>query len=298
VARVLVVVSLVPIALVVGFVLGHLMGAVAERVLPGEATLADGDVSLLGVDVAGVDFSRTGRVVSDEARHARRSGPRRKMVCTVFPSARQPSDMTVEGPRAGLVLGGGRSRRFGDRDKALAALDGRPLLAHAVEGLAGAVDGVVVNCRRDQVPAFRTALRAVGTGVALAPDPVPDRGPVAGLAAGLAPVSAPVVVVRACDRPFVDATFLQYLFERAAGRDGAVPRVAGHLQVAHAVYRTDPVRRAALDALADGDGSLRAVVDRLDVDVVRESEVLARTARRSFADLNTPGDLRAAERNL
>lgn len=199
--------------------------------------------------------------------------------------------------RAGLVLAGGRSRRFGDREKALARLRDRPLLVHVLEGLAPAVDGLVVNCRRDQVPAFRPAVRAAAADVALAPDPVPDRGPAAGLAAGLAAACAPQAAVVACDRPFVDAAFVEYLFERAADAQAAVPRVDGHRQPAHAVYRTDPALRAARAAVAAGESSLRAVLDRLDAVVVPEAEVLDRTSRKSLTDVNTPAALRRANRD-
>jgi molybdopterin-guanine dinucleotide biosynthesis protein A len=199
---------------------------------------------------------------------------------------------------AGLVLAGGYSTRFEGGDKALATLDGRPLLDRAVAGLSPAVDGVVVNCRRAQVGPFRTALSPpVGTsggaaGVAFAPDPVPDRGPAAGLAAGLAPVSATRVAVVAVDYPFPDPALFAFLFGRLAqaGVEAAVPRVDGYRQPTHAVYRTGAVRAVA----DDGDGSLRAVLDRLDVETVPESEVLARTSRATFTDVNTRADLRTA----
>lgn len=205
--------------------------------------------------------------------------------------------MEPAGGRAGLVLAGGHSTRFGDREKALAELGGRPLLARAVDALAPAIDGVVVNCRREQVPAFRAGLRGVEPGVAVAPDPVPDRGPAAGLAAGLSPLAATHVAVVTCDAPFVDTAFLEFLFEQVGERDGAVPLVDGHRQVAHAVYRVGPARGAAREAVDDGDGSLQDVADRLDLAEIPESAVLERTARRTFTDVNTPADLEAAERD-
>jgi len=204
--------------------------------------------------------------------------------------------MASKGGRAGLVLAGGHSRRFGDRDKLLATLDGRPLIAHAVAGLAPGVDGVVVNCRHEQVPGFRDALAGLSASVAVAPDPDPDRGPAAGLAAGLSPVSARWVAVVTGDAPFVDAAFLDFLFDRAAAREGAVPHIGGHPQVAHAVYRTEAVRRAAVEVVTAGDGSLRSVADRLDVAFVTEASVLDRTAPRTFQDVDTPADLRALQR--
>lgn len=72
----------------------------------------------------------------------------------------------------GLVLAGGQSSRFGS-DKALAELDGRTLISHAVESLSGWCEQVVIVGRE--------------TGPALCiPDwPRPGMGPLAGLAAGL-----------------------------------------------------------------------------------------------------------------
>ncbi len=43
----------------------------------------------------------------------------------------------------GAVLAGGQSRRFGS-DKALALLDGRPLIAHVIAALAAQTEAVIV----------------------------------------------------------------------------------------------------------------------------------------------------------
>ena len=72
----------------------------------------------------------------------------------------------------GAILAGGRSTRFGS-DKALALLDGRPLIEHAAATLRPYVEKVVI-CGRDD-PRW-TCL----------PDlPAPDMGPLGGLAAAL-----------------------------------------------------------------------------------------------------------------
>jgi len=73
----------------------------------------------------------------------------------------------------GAVLAGGRSSRFGS-DKALALLDGRQLIEHAVAALAPYV-GQIVVCGRDD-PRW----------TCLADLPAPDMGPLGGLAAALA----------------------------------------------------------------------------------------------------------------
>lgn len=72
----------------------------------------------------------------------------------------------------GAVLAGGRSRRFGS-DKALAMLEGRPLIAHAIDALAAHADKVV-SCGRPW------------PGLVSIPDnPAGGHGPLAGLNAAL-----------------------------------------------------------------------------------------------------------------
>ncbi|WP_336037271.1 molybdenum cofactor guanylyltransferase [Halobacterium yunchengense] len=198
------------------------------------------------------------------------------------------------GSRTGVVLAGGHSSRFGDREKALAELDGEPLLGHAVRALAPVVGAVVVSCRRDQRPAFGAALDGAPVDATFACDPTPDCGPAAGLATALAAAPGAEAAVVGCDMPFADGALLDWLFDALDDSAAVVSVVDGHPQPLHAVYRTDPARRAARGAVADGSGSLRAVLDRLDAVEVPESRALARTSRRSFTDVDTPAALDAA----
>lgn len=198
---------------------------------------------------------------------------------------------TTSERRAGIVLAGGYSTRFGEREKALARLDDQPLLARAVNGIAPAVDGVLVNCRRDQLSEFRSALASLSTDIAFVCDPEPDEGPAAGLRSALDATAAPFFAVVACDMPFVDATFLDWLFEVVNGADAAVPYVDGTLQPTHAVFATAPTRRATDDAVENASGCLRDVLDRLDLVEIPESRVIERTAKTSFVDINTSAEI-------
>ncbi|MFB6163514.1 MAG: molybdenum cofactor guanylyltransferase [Halococcoides sp.] len=196
------------------------------------------------------------------------------------------------GRRAGVVLAGGQSTRFEGAEKALATLNGRPLLDHAVEGVATATDLVVVSCRTDQVTAFRHLL-AERSDVVIVPDRVPDRGPVAGLVAALDALDASSVAVVACDHPLVDGAFLEWLFDALGDHDACVPRLDGHRQPTHAVYRTTPARQVA--RAVGATGGLQTVLDRLDCRVVPEESVLARTDRATFTDVDTRDRLAALD---
>ncbi|MBX0285782.1 molybdenum cofactor guanylyltransferase [Halomicroarcula sp. F28] len=176
----------------------------------------------------------------------------------------------------GVVVAGGRSTRFGDREKALAELDGRPMLAHVVATLGAVSDGVVVNCRPDQRTAFADALAGLDVDLAWALDEQPDEGPLSGLATALAAVDTDRAVVLGCDMPLAEPEALSGLRSRLESSDAVVPRTEGGPEPLHAVYRVEPTLRAARATLADGERSLRSLLDRLDVTDV-EGAVPARS---------------------
>lgn len=195
--------------------------------------------------------------------------------------------------RSAVVLAGGRSRRFAGGDKSLAELGGEPLVGRVVDRLDPVVDDIVVSCRSAQVSALREVLEG-GPQVRFAPDPVLDRGPVAGMAAGLRAANAPVAAVVACDLPALDSGFVGSLFDDLeGGADAAVPVLEDRRQPLCAVYRCPPARRACHAALDAGDGSLDAVVDRLDAVTVSERTVRRRTDPTTLRDVDTRGDLAA-----
>lgn len=96
----------------------------------------------------------------------------------------------------GAVLAGGRASRFGS-DKALALLDGKPLIGHAVAGLRRHAQAVVV-CGREWP--YMTCL---------ADRPEPGQGPLGGLNAALHHARLhgfDAVITTGCDMPdFPDA---------------------------------------------------------------------------------------------
>ncbi|WP_404372520.1 molybdenum cofactor guanylyltransferase [Sphingomonas sp. MMS24-J45] len=105
----------------------------------------------------------------------------------------------------GAILAGGRSRRFGS-DKALADLDGEPMIWRVAEAIGPFVDAIVV-CGHPAPP----------PGMKRVPDvPGPGLGPLGGLAGALhhalAEGYAGVLSV-GCDTPVLDGDLLRQLRE-------------------------------------------------------------------------------------
>lgn len=140
----------------------------------------------------------------------------------------------------GAVLAGGQARRFGS-DKAMALLDGRPLIDHVIDGIAGQVDAIAV-CGR----AYRDY-------AALFDRPAPGLGPLGGLNAALHHArdnGFDLVLTVGCDMPGV--------------RPNMVETMIGHEPVVLADQRIIGLWPAALADMLDAhlasspDRSIRA----------------------------------------
>jgi molybdopterin-guanine dinucleotide biosynthesis protein A len=118
----------------------------------------------------------------------------------------------------GLVLAGGRSVRFGG-EKAVALLEGKPLLAWAAERLHSVCGTVAINVR----PGTEAETLARALGYATLYDEAGDAlGPLAGVKVGLIwakEQGARTLAVSPCDAPSLPNDLYVRLLEKAA--DGA-----------------------------------------------------------------------------
>ena len=190
-----------------------------------------------------------------------------------------------EGRRTrGLVLAGGGATRFGGRDKALIPLGGKPLLAHVLTRLTPQVHTVALssNAPAERYAEFKLPVVA---------DRLPGLGPLAGVHAVASTWPNEIILSVAVDLPFLPLDTLAHLTRgwdgshcrhaAVGGRHmlailwppGTAPRLAKFLQEERSVHawltlHSTPVAFEGLDAI--------------DLDV----------------NLNTPAELRAAERYL
>ena len=202
----------------------------------------------------------------------------------------------------GFVLAGGQSTRMG-RDKALLELEGRPLVARAVETLRAL--GIEVRICGGQQGGPRTVELARYAEVI--PDSFAGCGPLGGIEAGLAASDTELNLFLAVDLPAVSPEFLQWMAVRAerSGAVATIPRCGGREQPLCAVYR-----RPLLDGLQTmmGAGHLKVVtavreaagvlgerIDCFDVETVAaalgEGEWPATPPARDWLrNVNTPQD--------
>jgi molybdopterin-guanine dinucleotide biosynthesis protein A len=196
--------------------------------------------------------------------------------------------------RAGLIIAGGRSTRFGEQDKAVADLAGTPMIRRVADRITAVTDEFVVNCREDQISPIEEALSEIDQEPAYAEDPDPDKGPMAGIMTGLRTVDSEYAFVVACDMPFVDPALVEYLFERTDGHDAAIPRTGEWYQPTQAVYRATSMANACEAALDRGDRRIVAALDDLDFVEVDSEEFEQYASSETFENLNTREELDAA----
>lgn len=185
----------------------------------------------------------------------------------------------------GIVLAGGASSRMG-RDKTGLRLGGRTLLEIALAAVERAGGRTLVI----------GPPRPAGTiGGALQVDDAPlgnPAGPLRALCCGL-PIAGGTAIVLACDVPLLPWRLIRALLEALPGFDAVVPESGGRPHVLTAAYGPGALR-AGLEARALGEASVRALLPRLKVRRLAESELLPFGGPDVLLNVNTPGDLARA----
>jgi molybdopterin-guanine dinucleotide biosynthesis protein A len=178
-------------------------------------------------------------------------------------------------------MAGGKSSRLGT-DKALLTLNGETLLARALRVLSGVTaEQMVIGPPERQQHAG---------GARVCPDRFPTSGPLGGIYTALETATHDLVLVVACDMPFLSVSLLGYLLTLAEGCDVVLPRPDGRGEQLHAVYRRsclDPIKRL----LESGDYKIDRFFSEVRVRAVDESELRRYDVElQSFRNVNTASD--------
>ena len=180
-------------------------------------------------------------------------------------------------------------------DKAFLKLNNKPLVCHAVSGIKGLVDEViVVAASKELADAYG---KIVSSDVRFVFDEEASQSSLAAALKGFEVAEGQYSLVLPFDSPFISIEVVSLLFELSAGKSAVVPRWPGlDCEPLHAVYNTGQAADAARKALAEGEVDLAAilgymhgvryvstlVIEQLDADF------------RSFFRVKTPLDLKKA----
>ena len=194
-------------------------------------------------------------------------------------------------PQVSVVIqAGGRSSRMG-RDKALVTLGDKPMIAHVIERVEPLADELLITTNNQ--PALARF------GYRMAADEEPGAGALPGLRTALAAARGMLVVLVACDMPFVNRKLLERQLALLGEADVVVPRWENRLQPMHAVYRREPCLAAVDAALAHGEKRMISWFGEVEVVEVSSAEIAKIDPNGySFFNANTPDELFQAERLL
>jgi molybdopterin-guanine dinucleotide biosynthesis protein A len=192
-----------------------------------------------------------------------------------------------------IVLAGGRSSRFG-RNKLAEQLSGRPLLDHAILGVAAAVREVLVLV--PPVGEMPRLPRAPDPGIAIAAvrDPEPFGGPLVAVLAGLERAREPFALVVGGDMPRLSRDVLAAVLRAldVSDAEAVVLVFRGRRQPLPLGLRVGAATAAARRLLADGVRSLQSLTDAVRTRELSEAawRPLDPTAATLY-DVDRPEDL-------
>ena len=188
----------------------------------------------------------------------------------------------------GVLLAGGLGRRLGG-DKALAMLGGRPLIAHPLAAMRGALTDVVIVAKSDTVLPGAAELQRTVVWV----EPDRPRHPLVGIVHALRAAAGRPVVACAADLPFVTAEALRALATADAGDAPAVLATTAQGSIQPLLGRYEPAAAALL-----GPAARAGVAAMRDVVAALHARLLAIEDPWVLFNVNSPEDLREAEDRL
>ena len=185
------------------------------------------------------------------------------------------------------ILAGGGATRFGGRDKGTLIVEGRTILDRQLAEIQQVTEDIVIV----GAPTVPLILPFPPVKIRTAPDLVPGKGPLGGLHTALEATTADVLLLVACDMPFLSAAFLAYLASQCLDADAVVPHTERGYHPLCAAY-AHTCRPAVACRLADGRLAMKDLLTDLRLRVIGADDIDRFGPRhRLLANVNTPDDL-------
>jgi molybdopterin-guanine dinucleotide biosynthesis protein A len=193
------------------------------------------------------------------------------------PSSTSETGLTV------AIQAGGKSSRMG-QDKSFVLFNGRPLIEVVLDSVRGLGEETLLVTNK---PADYAHL-----GLPMVGDIYPDHGPLGGIHTAIHHAAYPHTLVVACDMPWLNRDLLAYMVGLRRTADIIVPRWDKFPEPLHAIYSKaclPPIEHN----LAAQQLKITGFFGRVSVRFVDRPEIEPFDPDgRSFANVNTPDDLR------
>lgn len=165
----------------------------------------------------------------------------------------------------GVLLAGGRSRRFGS-NKALASLHGKPLIQHVAETVAA----IFTDC----LLVTNTPGQYGFLNIPMIRDRYQEMGPLAGIHAALHHTEKSWIFVVGCDIPLVTTDLVTFLCSFAHGDyEAVIPWLETGAEPLCGLYHTSALARIE-QHLKSGKAQVKGILENLAVRKVTGQELL------------------------
>lgn len=188
---------------------------------------------------------------------------------------------------AGVILAGGRSKRFG-RNKALADLAGKPLIEYVATTLGTLFSSCLLATSDPEPYSF--------LGLPVTADRHENCGPLGGIHSALLTISEPRAFIVGCDMPLLAPELIRFLceLERESTRwDAVIPWLILGPEPLCGVYHKSAL--PAIEAqIRNKEKQLGRLLKKIRLRAVSEGEILRVVPDlRSLHNVNQPADLEA-----
>ncbi len=185
-----------------------------------------------------------------------------------------------------VVLAGGKSSRFGGRDKAFLKIDDMPMIELVTGRLKKIFNGkiIVVTHSPEKYSSYRD--------FTIVEDIYREAGPLGGIHAAMTHANTGYIFVVSCDMPYLDKDIIRQqlnIFSSLTDADALIPRITSNIEPLHAIYRTAMAEDLAGFLAATSNYSIRAFLENKNVAYFDLPGTLPE--RKAFSNINRPDDL-------
>lgn len=128
----------------------------------------------------------------------------------------------------GIILSGGKNTRMGGENKAFVRIDGEFIIDRTINLFREVFDETII--------VTNSPLEYIDYDVQIATDIIKNKAALGGIYTGLIHASSDHCFVAACDMPFLDRRFIEYMIGKIERYDIMVPETNDGFQPLHSIY--------------------------------------------------------------
>ena len=182
----------------------------------------------------------------------------------------------------GVILAGGKSKRMGT-NKAFLEINGQRMIDQIVD--------IFKNTFEEGILVTNSPIEYLHLDLRIVTDLVPNKGALGGIFTGLFYASFHHIFVTACDMPFLNKGFIDYMVSKAGNFDAVVPLSSDGLEPLHAIYSKRCIRHIETQLESD-DLKITNFYPKVRVKEISHHEILSFDPKSSlFFNINTTEDM-------